>query len=78
MWEFARAARARYEAEPGEAMRPKLLVTGRDLIKNGYRPGPHFKQMLEAAEDAQLEGVIATTAEGVRLVEERFGRPAEV
>lgn len=73
LWEFARAAKARYEAEPGEAMRPKLLVTGRDLIKNGYKPGPRFKEMLEAAEDAQLEGMVTTTEEGLRLVRERFG-----
>ncbi len=75
LWEFARAAKARYEAEPGEAMRPKLLVTGRDLIATGYRPGPRFKEMLEAAEDAQLEGIVTTTEEGVALVRERFGDP---
>ncbi len=79
LWEFARAAKARYEAEPGEAMRPKLLVTGRDLIANGYKPGPRFKEMLEAAEDWQLEGLVTTTEEGVKLVRERFGDvvPAE-
>ena len=72
MWEYVRAARARYEAEP-EAMRPKLLVTGRDLIENGYKPGTRFKEMLEAAEDAQLEGRVKTTEEGLALVRERFG-----
>ncbi len=72
MWEFARAAKARFDAEP-EAMRPKLLVTGRDLIASGYKPGPRFKEMLEAAEDAQLEGVVRTTEEGVVFVREKFG-----
>jgi len=72
MWEFARAAKARFDAEP-EAMRPKLLVTGRDLIASGYKPGSRFKEMLEAAEDAQLEGVVRTTEEGVVFVRERFG-----
>ncbi len=72
MWEFTRAAKARYEAEP-EAMRPRLLVTGRDLIANGYKPGPRFKQMLEVAEDAQLEGVTTTTEGAMKLVRERFG-----
>ena len=75
MWEFARAAKARFEAEP-EAMRPKLLVTGRDLIEHGYEPGPRFKEMLEAAEDAQLEGAVRSTDEGLALVRERFGGPA--
>ncbi len=73
MWEFARAAKARYEAEPA-AMRPKLLVTGRDLIANGYSPGPKFKEMLEAAEDAQLEGAVTTTGEAIELVQARFGK----
>ena len=77
MWEFARAAKARFEAEP-DAMRPKLLVTGRDLIKIGYKPGPQFKEMLLAAEDAQLEGAVRTTEEGLALVRERFGAAAVV
>ena len=53
LYEFAKG---RFEAEPAEEVRPKLLVTGADLIAAGYRPGPEFKAMLEAAEDAQLEG----------------------
>jgi poly(A) polymerase len=70
LYEFAKE---RYEAAPVEAMRPKLLVTGQDLIAAGYRPGPEFKAMLEAAEDAQLEGTIATTEEGLEVVRQRFG-----
>ena len=65
--------KARYEAAPVEEMRPKLLVTGRDLIAAGYPPGPEFKRMLEAAEDAQLEGVAKTCEEGLAVVRERFG-----
>ena len=70
LYEFAKE---RYEAAPVETMRPKLLVTGRDLIAAGYRPGPEFKAMLEAAEDAQLEGRAKTTEEGLAVVRERFG-----
>ena len=70
LWEFAKEA---YEGdEPAEA-RMALLVTGRDLIAMGFRPGPRFKEMLVVAEDAQLEGVIATKEEGVELIRERFG-----
>src|SRR5271170_5973186 len=72
LYEFAKK---KYEAAPVESMRPKLLVTGRDLIAAGYRPGPEFKTMLEAAEDAQLEGVATTTQEGMAVVQERFGAP---
>ena len=59
-----------------EAHRPKLLVTGGDLIAAGYRPGPEFKAMLEVAEDAQLEGIATTPEEGLAVVRERFGRPS--
>ena len=56
-----------------EQLKPKLLVTGEDLIAAGYRPGAGFKAMLLAAEDAQLEGAIASREDGLRLIEERFG-----
>jgi poly(A) polymerase len=72
LYEFAKE---KYEAASVESIRPKLLVTGRDLIAAGYRPGPEFKTMLEAAEDAQLEGVATTTEEGIAVVQERFGAP---
>jgi poly(A) polymerase len=65
-------AKSRYETAPEEEVRPKLLVTGADLIAAGYRPGPDFRAMLEAAEDAQLEGTITTKEEGLALVRERF------
>ncbi len=68
-------AKERYEATPVETIRPKLLVTGRDLIAAGYRPGPAFTTMLEVAEDAQLEGRATTTEDGLALVRERFGEP---
>jgi poly(A) polymerase len=68
-WEFVRE---RYAATPAEAVRPRLLVTGRELIAAGYRPGAGFKQMLRAAEDAQLEGQIETVEEAIKLIRERF------
>jgi poly(A) polymerase len=72
LYEFAKQ---QYESAPAEHIQPKLLITGRDLIAAGYRPGPQFKAMLEAAEDAQLEGLVNTPEEGLRLVYERFGKP---
>jgi poly(A) polymerase len=65
-------AKRRYETLPAEAVKPPLLVTGEDLIAAGYRPGPQFKEMLAAAEDAQLEGHIATKDEGLALVRAAF------
>ena len=73
LYEFAKE---RLEATPVETMRPKLLVTGRDLIDAGFRPGPEFKAMLDAAEDAQLEGRATTTEEGLAVVRRRFGGPS--
>jgi len=48
------------------------LLTGRDLIALGHRPGPAFKQILEAVEEAQLEGAIRTHEQAIVLVRERF------
>jgi poly(A) polymerase len=65
-------AKRRFETLPEEAVKPPLLVTGEDLIAAGYRPGPRFKEMLAAAEDAQLEGHISSKDEGLRLVRAAF------
>jgi poly(A) polymerase len=74
LYEFAKE---HFEATPVETIRPKLLVTGKDLIAAGYRPGPEFSVMLEAAEDAQLEGRIISTEDGLAIVKERFGSPGD-
>jgi poly(A) polymerase len=69
MYEFAK----RKAEELGEEqIRPRLLLTGEDLIAAGYKPGPQFREMLETAEDAQLEGAVATRDEALRLVRERY------
>ncbi len=68
-WEFVRE---RYLSMPEEAVRPRPLITGRELIAAGYAPGAGFKEMLRAVEDAQLEGTIGTAEEALRLVRERF------
>ncbi|HTW46207.1 MAG TPA: CCA tRNA nucleotidyltransferase [Acidobacteriaceae bacterium] len=63
-------AKAKYEETPSEEVRPALLLTGRDLIAAGYKPGPEFKRLLALAEDAQLEGRIRTKQEALALVAE--------
>ncbi len=67
-------AKRRYEAAPAEEVRPVLLVTGTDLISAGYAPSPQFRTMLDTAEDAQLEGRIATREEGIALLQGLFPR----
>ena len=68
-YEFVRAKLAEL---PAGAIRPKPLVNGRDLIEMGYRPGPQFKEILRAVEDAQLEGQLTSRDEAIRFVQERY------
>ncbi len=69
-YEFVR----RFLAEtPAEQVRPPRLLTGEDLIQMGFRPGPLFKEILQAVEDAQLEGTVGSREAAVSLVRERYG-----
>jgi poly(A) polymerase len=60
---------------PEKEIRPSRLINGEDLIRDGYTPGPLFKQILQAVEDAQLEGEIRTPKDALHLVHERFPLP---
>jgi poly(A) polymerase len=63
----------RFLAEtPPEAVRPQRLLTGEDLKAMGFRPGPMFREILQAVEDAQLEGTIRNHEEAAGFVEARF------
>jgi poly(A) polymerase len=74
LYEFAKQ---HFHDDPEESERPKPFVTGRDLIVAGYRPGVQFKEMLEFAEDAQLDGLVTTRAEALAVLKERFGAPPQ-
>ncbi len=50
-----------------EELRPQRLVSGNDLIAAGFKPGPGFRQALEAVETAQLEGDISTREQALAL-----------
>ena len=69
LYEFVKEKLA---ALPPEQIRPAPLVTGDDLIAAGYAPGPRFKEMLAAVEDAQLEGRLAGKAEALEFVRHQF------
>jgi poly(A) polymerase len=47
-------------------------MTGADLIAMGYAPGPRFKEILSAVEDAQLEGRVQGRDEAAQWVKEEF------
>ena len=60
------------ETLPPEQIRPLPLINGHDLIAMGHTPGPAFKQVLRAVEDAQLEGRVTSRAAALELAKQRF------
>lgn len=57
---------------PPETMRPSPLVTGDDLIAAGHVPGPRFREILNAVEDAQLEGRVHSRDQALEFVHREF------
>ena len=64
--------RERLQQTPDEEIRPKPLLTGEDVISLGYRPGPQFRDILSAVEDAQLEGTLHSKDDAVEFVRREF------
>jgi poly(A) polymerase len=52
---------------PPEQVRPPRLVTGDDLKGMGISPGPRFKEILLAVEEAQLEGQFSDRASALQF-----------
>lgn len=61
-YDFLLAKRVEFADEP---LIPEPLLTGHDLIALGWKPGPKFKEVLEAAMNRQLEGGFGSKAEAV-------------
>ena len=57
---------------PPQEVRPPRLLTGDDLRRMGFQPGPKFKEILMFVEDAQLEGRIVTPEDARHLVQQEF------
>ena len=55
-----------------EHLRPPALLTGNDLIALGFAPGPLFREILAAVEDAQLEGQLDSYQSALRFVQRKF------
>jgi tRNA nucleotidyltransferase (CCA-adding enzyme) len=53
---------------------PRPLVLGRHLLELGLKPGPHFKPILDACAEAQLDGVFADEAGGRTFLSEYLQR----
>jgi tRNA nucleotidyltransferase/poly(A) polymerase len=63
--EFLIAKREEFASEP---LIPPPLITGHDLIELGWKPGPSFKQMLDAVQTLQLEGALRSREEAIAWV----------
>jgi poly(A) polymerase len=57
-------------------LKPARLISGRDLIEEGYLPGPQFGNALQAVETAQLEGEVETKEQALSLAREILGTEA--
>lgn len=68
-WAFCKEALERIGPEE---IRPAPLINGDDLVALGYRPGPSFRRVLTAVEDAQLEGRIGSREEALALARVEF------
>lgn len=56
-YEYLKAKREEFASEP---LIPPPLITGRDLIDLGLKPGPRFSEILEAVQSRQLEGTLTS------------------
>ncbi len=70
--DFYNFTREKMAAMPPEAIRPAPLLSGEDLIAAGYAPGPRFKEILSAVEDAQLEGRLGTKEGALEFMRSEF------
>ena len=64
-WFVERARTLGVEHQP-----PPRLVLGRHLLALGLTPGPQMGEVLKEIYERQLDGVIATTEEGIELAKE--------
>jgi len=57
---------------PPEVVRPAKLVTGEDVLRLGYVPGPLIGKILADVEEAQLNGELASKEEAIAFIISRF------
>jgi len=69
-YEFLIRKREEFANEP---IIPPPLVRGDDLIALGLKPGPEFREILDAVETRQLEGTLRTSEEALEWVKHEYG-----
>ncbi len=68
-YDFLRAKQEEFANAP---LIPKPFVTGRDLIALGLKPGPSFSEILEGAQNRQLEGQFADRDAALAWLEREY------
>lgn len=71
-YEFCRTQQRRFDTEP---IKPPPLLRGRDLRAAGYPAGPLYREILDAVEERQLEGELASTEAALAWVRQRYPIP---
>lgn len=57
---------------PPEEVHPARLVTGEDLKAMGFKPGPLFKEILQAVEEGQLDGRLTRREDAMDFVRREY------
>ena len=73
-YEFLRGKQEEFANEP---LIPPPLIKGDDLIALGWKPGPKFKEVLDAVQTRQLEGTLKSREEALEWVKGEFGNYRE-
>ena len=68
-YDFCRQQLSKLEPEE---LRPPRFINGRDLIQLGLQPGPQFATILNAIEEAQLEGTVVSRQAALAWVKQRW------
>jgi poly(A) polymerase len=55
-----------------EEIKPAPLLSGKELIEMGYKPGPLFSEILNFVEEAQLEGEIEDVEDARKIVSQEY------
>jgi len=70
-FEFLERKREEFASEP---LIPPPLVTGRDLLQLGWKPGPPIGKILEAVQTRQLEGTLTSRDEALNWISTEFSK----
>jgi poly(A) polymerase len=70
-YEFCKKKWEEFKALPPP---PLKLVTGKDLIALGLKPGPRFSEIIRSVEDSILEGTVKTREEALEFVKSQLSK----